>query len=61
MQTIITLADTFKLAHHSLLKLKKYERLVYNEEQDIGQINQIVDLSKDVSGTGEIKQSNRSM
>ena len=28
--------------------------------QEISEINQIVDLSKDVSGTGEIKQSKRS-
>ena len=42
---INTLADAFKLSHPSLLKLKKYKSLVYNKEQDIGEINQIVDLS----------------
>ena len=30
-KTISTLADAFRLAHHSLWKLKKYEALVYNE------------------------------
>ena len=59
-KTINTLAGAFKLAHCNLLKLKRYEGLVYNGEQEIGKINQIVDLSKDVSGTGKIKQSNRS-
>ena len=36
MKVINTLADTFKLNYHVLLKLKKYEGLVYNEEQEIG-------------------------
>ena len=36
VKVINALADTFKLAHHSLLKLKKYESLVYNEEKGIG-------------------------
>ena len=33
VKCINTLADAFILAHHSLLKLKKYEGLVHNEEQ----------------------------
>ena len=45
MKVINTLADAFKLASHSLLKLKKYKGLVYNEEQEIGEINQTVDIS----------------
>ena len=56
-KVINTQADAFKLVHHSLLKLKKYEGLVYKEEQEI---NQIVDTSKDIDGTGDIKQSNKS-
>ena len=59
-KAINTLAETFKLAHHSLLTLKKYEGLVYNEELKIGEIKQIVDLSEDIGGTGNIKQSNKS-
>ena len=39
--------------------LKKYGDLVYNEEQEIGEINQIVDISKDIGGTGKIKQSHK--
>ena len=31
MKVINILADTFKLAHHNLLKLKKYEGIAYNE------------------------------
>ena len=45
--------------HHSLLNLKKYEGLVYNGEQVIGEINQIVDISKSIVGTGDIKQSRK--
>ena len=33
--------DAFELAHHGLLKLKKYEGLVYNDEHAIDEINQI--------------------
>ena len=36
-----TLTDTFKLAHHSILKLKKYAGLEYNEGQTIAEINEI--------------------
>ena len=49
------LASALKLPHHSLLKLKKYKGLIYNEEQEIGEINQIVDISTDIGGTGNIK------
>ena len=51
---INTLADTFKLSHHSLIKQKKYEGLVYNEEQEIGDISQIVGISKNIGGIGNI-------
>ena len=43
-----------------MLRLKKYEGLVCNEKQEISEINHIVGLPKDLSGAGEIKQSNRS-
>ena len=39
-KTLNTLADAFKLAHYSLLKLKRYEGLVYNEDQTIAEINE---------------------
>ena len=35
--------DTFKLTHHNLLKLKKYEGLVYNDDHAIAEINYITD------------------
>ena len=44
-KTINTLADSFKLAHHILLKLKKYKVLVYNEEHELAEINKIIDAS----------------
>ena len=40
---IIMLADAFRLAHHRLLKLKKYEGLVYKEDQTVAEINKITD------------------
>ena len=58
-KVINTLADAFRLAHHSLLRLKKYEGLVFNEEQEIGEINQIVDLSNGIGQTGNIKNSSK--
>ena len=42
-KTINTLVDTFKLAHHCLLELKKYKGLVYNDELPITEMNQITD------------------
>ena len=42
-KTLNTLADTFRLAHHSLIKLKKYEGMVYNEDPAIAEINEIAD------------------
>ena len=57
---VVNTLDSFKLAHHNLLELKKYGGLVYNEEQVIGKISQFVHLSKGVSGAGKINQSNRS-
>ena len=43
MKTIGTLADVFRLAHHSLLKLKKYEGIVYHDQHAIVEINEITD------------------
>ena len=40
---INTVADAFRLAHHSPLKLKKYEGLVYNDKHTIAEINQMTD------------------
>ena len=42
-KTINTLADAFRLAHHSLLNLKMYEGQIYNEDQTITEINEIID------------------
>ena len=47
---INTLADTFTLAHQSLLKWKKYERLIYNNECEVAEINQITNTSKHKMG-----------
>ena len=60
VKVINTLADTFKLAYYNLLKLKKYEGLIYSKEQEIAEINQTVDLTKGIGGTGDIKQSCKS-
>ena len=38
---IYTLAYAFKLAHQSLFKLKKYNGLLYNDDHDISEINEI--------------------
>ena len=59
-KVINIIANKFKLANNSLLKLKKYEGKVYNEGQEIRNINQIVDISKDIGGPGNIKQPNKS-
>ena len=47
-KTLNTLADAFRLAHHSLLKLKKYEGLVYNEDQAIAEFNKIADWTSNL-------------
>ena len=54
-KVINALANTFKLAHLSLLILKIYEGLVVSEDPGIGEINQIAHLSKDIGGTGDVK------
>ena len=43
---IITLADAFKLAHQSLLKLKDYKDLLYDEEHEVSEIHQMTDTHK---------------
>ena len=55
------LADPFKLAHHSLLKLKKSEGLVYNEELELAEINQIVETPKDISRGNNFKPPDKSI
>ena len=47
-KTIDILADTFRLAHNILLKLKKYEGLVCNEDQTVTEINEIMDLTSNM-------------
>ena len=56
-KTINTLADAFELAHHSLFKLKKYEGLIYNDECEVAEINQIVVSSKYMDRNNSIKPS----
>ena len=34
-----------RLAHHSLLKLKKYEGLVHHDKHSMAEINEITDLT----------------
>ena len=59
MNVVYTLADAFKLVHHSLLKLSKYEGLINQEEQEIEEINQTVYIAKDIGGIDNIKESNK--
>ena len=44
---INTLADAFKLAHHSFSNQMKYECLLCNDEFEVSEINQITDIHKD--------------
>ena len=56
---INTFADAFRLAHHNLLKLKTYERLVYNKDQTIEEINEIADSTSNMKVNNQPKTSNR--
>ena len=47
-KTTNVLADAFRLAHHNLLKLKKYEGVGYNEDQSIAEINEIIDSTSNI-------------
>ena len=55
------LTNTFKLAHHSLLKLKKYKGLVYNDEHEVAEISQIIDTSKDIGRSNNSYQQDKSV
>ena len=55
---INTLADAFKLAHQSLLKLKTYKGLFYNDECVVSEINPNTDTHRDTDGSNNIKSSN---
>ena len=46
-KTVNTLADAFKLAHQSLVKLKKDEVSLYTEEHEVPEIQQQTDMYKD--------------
>ena len=48
VKTLKTLADAFRLAHHSLLKLIRYEGLVHNEDRIIAEINEIADSTSNI-------------
>ena len=58
---IDTLADTFKLPHQSILKLKKYEALLYIDEHEVSEINQIIDTQNDTNGGNNSKCSYRNV
>ena len=58
-KTINTLADAFRLAHHSLLKLKKYEGLVYSEDQPIAEFNEITDSASNMKVNNQPKTSDK--
>ena len=45
-KSINTLADIFKLAHQSLLKIKKNECLLHNEEHEVSEIQQQLTCAK---------------
>ena len=47
------------LGKHSLLKLKKYEELVYNEDNAIVAINEITDLTSHMKVSNEPKNSDK--
>ena len=57
-KTICMLAYAFTLVHHSLLKLKKYEGLVYNKDQTIAE-NDIKDLTSNMKVNNWSKTSDR--
>ena len=59
MQNHKYLADAFRLAHHSLLKLKMYDGLVYNENQTIAEINKIADLTSNIKVNNQSKTLDR--
>ena len=42
-KTINTLADEFRPVYQSLLKFKKYEGLLYNEDHEVSEIQQLID------------------
>ena len=54
-----TLADPFRLAHWGLLKLKKYEAWVYNEDQTITEINEKADSTSDLKVNNQSKMSEK--
>ena len=56
---INTLADIFILAHQILMKLKKYKGLLYSDEDEVSEINQITDRHKYTDGSNNIKSSSR--
>ena len=49
----------FRLAPHSLLKSKKYERLVYQGDQTTAEINIIKDSTSEVKVNNQSKTSDR--
>ena len=53
-------ADIFRLAHHSLLKKKKYEALVYNKDQTRVEINEITDSTSKMKINNQSKMSETS-
>ena len=56
-KTINTLVDVFK--HQSLLKLKMYKGLLYNEEYEVSEIKQHVDMYKSTSHNNKNKFANK--
>ena len=51
--------NTYKLAHQSLLKLKKYEGLLYNKEHEVSEMQQHTDICKDTNDNNKSKLSNK--
>ena len=49
------LADAFRLAHPNLLKLKKYEGLVYNEDHELLEIQELTDKLTNINEKNKSK------
>ena len=58
-KTINTLADAFKLAYQSLLKSKKYKGLLHNEEHEVSEMQQHMDMYKNISDSNKNKPANK--
>ena len=59
--TINTLADECKLAYQSLLKLEKYEGLLYNEECKVSEIQHFTNTHKNIEESKKSKSMGKNI